>query len=233
MWAVVRCGVVAGAVGLLAAAAGAQERPAESSLPIQTAVKAEESQLQLEELKMAFRKLASDYAELQTELEEKDQALKALSQSLAAARYEAALLKQRLPDAAAAPAGADPMQAAKALAEAERAKRLLAAQQPAQPVEPAATPPAKAPEAVQPAPQPTLESGQVVSVNPGLQLVVINLGETQGVRLGMPFVVIHGDRIVGRVKVVEVRRKISGAVIEQMDRQAPIQVGDRVRVTKS
>jgi cell shape-determining protein MreC len=63
--------------------------------------------------------------------------------------------------------------------------------------------------------------------------VVINLGETQGVRLGMPFVVIHGDRIVGRVKVVEVRRKISGAVIEQMDRQAPIQVGDRVRVTKS
>ena len=52
-------------------------------------------------------------------------------------------------------------------------------------------------------------------------------------RLGMPFAVIQGDRIVGRLKVVEVRKKISGAVIERMDRDKTIQVGDRVRITKS
>ena len=83
------------------------------------------------------------------------------------------------------------------------------------------------------APQQTLESGQVVNLNWSLQMAVINLGEVHGVRLGMPFAVIQGDRIVGRLKVVEVRKKISGAVIETMDRSKPIQVGDRVRITKS
>lgn len=83
------------------------------------------------------------------------------------------------------------------------------------------------------APQPTLENGQVVNLNWSLQMAVINLGEVHGAKLGMPFAVIQGDRIVGRLKVVEVREKISGAVIERMDRDKPIQVGDRVRITKS
>ena len=52
-------------------------------------------------------------------------------------------------------------------------------------------------------------------------------------RLGMPFVVMRGDRVIARLKVVEVRRKISGAVIDSLDRENAIKVGDRVRLTKS
>jgi hypothetical protein len=259
-------------------------RADERSLPIEAAVKAEESRMQLEELKMAFRKLMGDNAELQSELAEKEQALKALGESLAVAQSEAAVLKRQLqaaqlkvvtpdgapPDLAAqrqladaltalkkseserqhlteelarlnvvldqalhGKAGMSQIQRAQALAQAERVKRTLAGQQPlttqsvtanAMPV-PAATAPS--------APQPTLESGQVVDLNWSLQMAVINLGEVHGVRLGMPFAVIQGDRIVGHLKVVEVRKKISGAVIGTMDRNKPIQVGDRVRITKN
>jgi len=287
MRAVVRCGVVAGAVGLFAAPMRADER----SLQVVAAVKAEESRLQLEELTMAFRKLMGDNAELQGELAEKDQALRALGESLAVAQSEAAVLKQQLQAArlkAATPDGAPPdlaaqrqladaltalkkseaerqrladelarlnvvleqalrgkdglseLQRAQALAQTERVKRALASQQAggsAQREPSAAVPAAGAGVATTPAGvtpgAPTLENGQVVNLNRSLQMAVINLGEVHGVRLGMPFAVIQGDRIVGRLKVVDVRKKISGAVIERMDRDKPIRVGDRVRITKS
>lgn len=117
------------------------------------------------------------------------------------------------------------IQRAQALGEAERVKRTLAAEKPA----------AKKmlPAAVQQTAAPTLESAQVLSLNWSLQLAVINLGSEQGVRLGMPFAVMRGDRVIARLKVVEVRKKISGAVIELIDRGNAVKVGDRVRLTKS
>lgn len=117
------------------------------------------------------------------------------------------------------------VQRAQALAETERVKRTLAADKPA----------AKRmlPPAVQQTMAPTLESAQVLSLNWGLQLAVINLGSEQGVRLGMPFVVMRDDRVIARLKVVEVRKKISGAIIELIDRGNAVKVGDRVRLTKS
>lgn len=296
MRAVVRCGVAAGVVGLLAASLVAPMRADERSLPIEAAVKAEESRMQLEELKMAFRNLMSDNGELQAELAEKEQALKALGESLAVAQSEAAVLKKQLQAAqikTATPDGTPPdlaaqrqladsltalkkseterqrlaeelarlsvvleqalrgkdgmsqLQHAQALAQAERVKRALASQAEgsgtaeradAVPAANAVAMTNAAPAATQVtpgAPQPTLENGQVVNLNWSLQMAVINLGEMHGVKLGMPFAVIQGDRIVGRLKAVEVRKKISGAVIERMDRDKPIQVGDRVRITKS
>jgi len=41
----------------------------------------------------------------------------------------------------------------------------------------------------------------------------------------------RGDRVIGYLRVVELRKKISGAVIEEMDRDIGIQVNDRVRWT--
>lgn len=117
------------------------------------------------------------------------------------------------------------IQRAQALAEAERVKRTLAAAKPAAVK--------MMPAAVQQVTAPTLEAAQVVSLNWSLQLAVINLGSEQGVRLGMPFAVMRDDRVVARLKVVEVRKKISGAVIETMDRGNAVKVGDRVRLTKS
>ncbi|MBI5397671.1 MAG: hypothetical protein HZA91_20430 [Verrucomicrobia bacterium] len=129
--------------------------------------------------------------------------------------------------------GMSAIQRAQALAQAERVKRTLAGQQPAATQTVATNAPPVTPATAPGAPQPTLENGQVVNLNWSLQMAVINLGEVHGVRLGMPFAVIQGDRIVGHLKAVEVRKKISGAVIETMDRSKPIQVGDRVRITKS
>ena len=117
------------------------------------------------------------------------------------------------------------IQRAQALAESERVKRTVAATKPAavKLMQPAVQQPAA----------PTLESAQVVSLNWSLQLAVLNLGSEQGVRLGMPFAVMRDDRVIARLKVVEVRKKISGAVIETMDRGNAVKVGDRVRLTKS
>jgi hypothetical protein len=59
----------------------------------------------------------------------------------------------------------------------------------------------------------------------------MNIGTQQGVKLGMPFQVIRGDHIVGSVRVVEVRQKIAGAVIQDLTTDKDrIKVGDRLKV---
>jgi hypothetical protein len=77
----------------------------------------------------------------------------------------------------------------------------------------------------------TISDGVAISVRDDLALVVINLGSEQGVKLGMPFQVIRGDHIVGTVRVVDVRRKIAGAVIQNLTTEKDrVQVGDRLKV---
>ncbi|HVM62218.1 MAG TPA: hypothetical protein VMV72_15255 [Verrucomicrobiae bacterium] len=77
----------------------------------------------------------------------------------------------------------------------------------------------------------TLQSALVLDMNPALQLVVLNVGELQDVRVGMPFIVLRGDKVVARLKVVEVRRRICGALIEKMDKGVTLVAGDAARVT--
>lgn len=78
---------------------------------------------------------------------------------------------------------------------------------------------------------PSLTDGMVISISGELALVVANLGSQHGVEVGMPFQVLRGDAFLGTVRVVDVREKISGAVIQQMGAEGTeIQVGDRVRV---
>lgn len=76
-----------------------------------------------------------------------------------------------------------------------------------------------------------LTSGSVVAVKPDLSLIVANLGSRQGVKLGMPFQVWHGDRQVASVRVVDVRDAISGAVIQSTATPSDIvQNGDALRI---
>ena len=78
---------------------------------------------------------------------------------------------------------------------------------------------------------PGLTSGSVVAVKPDLSLVVANLGASQGVKIGMPFQVWHGDRHIASVRVVDVRDAISGAVIQSTDKPSDtVQTGDALRV---
>ena len=80
-------------------------------------------------------------------------------------------------------------------------------------------------------PQSDLNNGQVVSVKEEYSLIVANLGSQQGVKIGMPFQVIRGNHLVGRARVVDVRERISGAVMEDYGSNTEkVKVGDGLRV---
>ncbi len=77
----------------------------------------------------------------------------------------------------------------------------------------------------------SISDGMAIAVKEELSLVVMNLGSKQGVREGMPFQVIRGDRLIARVRVVDVREKIAGAVVQNLySEKDQIKVGDRLKV---
>jgi hypothetical protein len=81
------------------------------------------------------------------------------------------------------------------------------------------------------APEPTLMDGSVISVKQEWSFVVGNLGDKQGVKIGMPMRVMRDDRRIASLRVVDVRQKICGAVIQEMDsKKEKIKVGDRLQV---
>ncbi len=80
-------------------------------------------------------------------------------------------------------------------------------------------------------PQPSLMDGSVISVKDEWSFVVGNLGEKQGVKIGMPMRVMRDDRKIATLRVVDVRQKICGAVIQEMNSETEkIRVGDRLQV---
>lgn len=82
-----------------------------------------------------------------------------------------------------------------------------------------------------PAGGPTLTDASVVEVKPEFALVVANIGRDAGVKVGMPFQVWRDNRRVGDVRVIDVRDRISGAVIQNLvSEEDPIKTGDRLRV---
>jgi hypothetical protein len=77
----------------------------------------------------------------------------------------------------------------------------------------------------------TLNDGMVVDVKDDLALVVANIGEKQGVRVGMPFQIWREDKRIGEVRVVDVRKTICGAVIQSLESEKePVKTGDRLKV---
>jgi len=79
--------------------------------------------------------------------------------------------------------------------------------------------------------QPSLMDGSVISVKDEWSFVVGNIGEKQGVKIGMPLRVMRGDRKIATLRVVDVRQRICGAVIQEMDSgKEKIKVGDRLQV---
>ncbi len=80
-------------------------------------------------------------------------------------------------------------------------------------------------------PGPTLMDGSVISVKEEWSFIVGNLGEKQGVKIGMPMRVMRDDRKIATLRVVDVRQKICGAVVQDMDsKKEKIKVGDRLQV---
>jgi hypothetical protein len=80
-------------------------------------------------------------------------------------------------------------------------------------------------------PEPGLMDGNVISVKDEWSFVVGNFGEKQGVKVGMPMRVMRGDKRIATLRVVDVRQRICGAVIQEMDsKKDRIKVGDRLQV---
>lgn len=77
----------------------------------------------------------------------------------------------------------------------------------------------------------TLTDGMIVDLKEELSLAVANIGSQQGVRIGMPFQVWRDNKRIGEVRIVDVRERISGAIIQSLESEnVPIKVGDRLKV---
>ena len=80
--------------------------------------------------------------------------------------------------------------------------------------------------------QGSLMDASVLSVKDEWSFVVANIGEQQGVKIGMPLRVMRGDQKIATLRVVDVRQRICGAVIEDSGKEK-IKVGDRLQVDAS
>ncbi|PYK31716.1 MAG: hypothetical protein DME57_02555 [Verrucomicrobia bacterium] len=81
-------------------------------------------------------------------------------------------------------------------------------------------------------PQASLMDASVLSVKDEWSFVVANIGEQQGVKIGMPLRVMHGEQKIATLRVVDVRQRICGAVSEDSGKEK-IKVGDRLQVDAS
>ena len=81
------------------------------------------------------------------------------------------------------------------------------------------------------APMTDLHNGKVSAMKPELGCVVINLGAKCGVKVGMPFQVLRGSKLIATVRVVDTRQTFAGTVIQNLvTDKDPIQLGDTVKV---
>jgi len=80
-------------------------------------------------------------------------------------------------------------------------------------------------------PAANLQNGKVSAVKPELGCIVINLGTKHGVKVGMPFQVRRGTKLVATIRVVDARQFFAGTVIQNLvSDKDPIKLGDTVRV---
>lgn len=214
---------------------------------------------QLDELRIAVDKLRAEKAAQQVELYQREEVIRLLTENLAIVRTESEIYQKKwaeaqlraqtlgvnFSDPAATDAQRQIIESVRALylAEAERQrvvdqlKRLAAAVELGGDVaaELARTKELLARSATTKSPGPgpaAVESARVVDVNPDLRLVVLSIGTAQGARVGMPLAVMRGDRVVAEVRIVEVRPRISGALIEKTEKGLKPAAGDAVRIVQ-
>ena len=71
-----------------------------------------------------------------------------------------------------------------------------------------------------------VSDARVLDVNPALRMAVLDAGQAAGVEPGVSFAVVREGRVVTRLRVVDVRERIAGAVQEGTGPLA-VQRGDR------
>ena len=70
-----------------------------------------------------------------------------------------------------------------------------------------------------------LNNAKVVDLNKSIGLLVANVGSADGVKVGMPFQILKNKELIGSAKIIDVRERISGAVIQNL-------ISDNMQVEK-
>ena len=70
--------------------------------------------------------------------------------------------------------------------------------------------------------------GEVIAVNHEEKFVVVDMGESSGLRPGALLKIMRGDRKIGVVEVIETRKEISAADIKKVNSGYTIQEGDTI-----
>ena len=77
----------------------------------------------------------------------------------------------------------------------------------------------------------SLNDGVVIDTKGEISLVVVNIGKIHGVKLGMPFQVLRNGNLINSIKIIDVREKISGGVIQSLSSETlRIEKGDQLKV---
>ena len=84
-----------------------------------------------------------------------------------------------------------------------------------------------APERQEPLVEGKVTNGVVTAIKEELNLVVLDVGRDHGIKLGMPLRILRKKQVIGSVRVVDVRQKVTGAVIQNLVSESnAIQLGD-------
>lgn len=79
--------------------------------------------------------------------------------------------------------------------------------------------------------QSSLNDGTVIDTKEEISLVVVNVGKANGVKVGMPFQVIRNGKLINSIRIIDVREKISGGVIQSLSSEKlRIEKGDQLKV---
>jgi hypothetical protein len=77
----------------------------------------------------------------------------------------------------------------------------------------------------------SLQDGKVVDYKEDLSLIVANIGLINGIKVGMPFIILRDGKLIGNAKVIDVRERISGSVIQNLNSEnMRVEKGDALRV---
>jgi len=66
----------------------------------------------------------------------------------------------------------------------------------------------------------TLQQARIVSLDQESGMLVLNLGESQGAKIGMSFNLVRGQQPYGKAILADVRKGVSGAFVESIDQAA-------------
>lgn len=69
---------------------------------------------------------------------------------------------------------------------------------------------------------------RILNYNPGLKMVILSSGAWHQMKPGMRLAVRRGEKSVAKLVVVDVRERLSGALVENLNEGQVLQVGDEV-----